>query len=121
MHNVAGQEDPVNGYLREDLVDATLTEVGIDQCKQLRSSSEIESVMSSQLLVVSPMRRTLQTASTIFDGLLKCPWIALEYIREQVGGACMIRYIFLIIKTFFYDIKNRVVSILAIEGLQKQN
>ena len=105
MHNVAGQEDPVNGYLREDLVDATLTEVGIVQCKQLRSSSEIESVISSQLLVVSPMRRTLQTVSTIFDGLLKCPWIALEYIREQVGGACMIRYIqhFPYNKNVFYD------------------
>lgn len=84
VHNVAGQEDPVNGYLREDLVDATLTEVGVEQCKGLRSSIAIDSTTNSQLLVVSPMRRTLQTATTIFQGLLKCPWVALEFIREQV-------------------------------------
>ena len=110
VHNVAGQEDPVNGYLREDLYDATLTEVGIAQCKELRSSKTIESTTNSQLLVVSPMRRTLQTATTIFHGLLKCPWVAMEFIREQVKSTDLQYYLFHN-NVLYYDTIDRQASL----------
>lgn len=41
---------------------------------------------SAQLLVVSPLNRTMQTASIAFPQLKgKIPWIALENLREQTG------------------------------------
>ena len=89
-HNVAGEADPINGYLREDLVDASITQYGIDQCISLRKSIDSSRVLKSQLLLVSPMKRTLQTAFTCFEGLISCPWIALESIREQVLIAMLI-------------------------------
>mmetsp|Transcript_33503 Transcript_33503/g.48590 ORF Transcript_33503/g.48590 Transcript_33503/m.48590 type:complete len:232 (-) Transcript_33503:60-755(-) len=85
-HNVAGEADPARGYLREDLVDASLTDLGLKQCNTLRSTPQtIKSVARSKLVLVSPMNRTLQTAQACFNGLVNCPWIALETLREQTG------------------------------------
>ena len=42
--------------------------------------------MTPELLVVSPMTRTLQTASFSFPNLVdNCPWLAIEDIREASG------------------------------------
>jgi broad specificity phosphatase PhoE len=84
-HNVAGRVDPLFGYLREDLEDAVLTEVGIAQCKALYADSE-NRMQNAQLLVVSPMNRTMQTATIGFAHLKgKIPWIAIEDLRERTG------------------------------------
>ena len=84
-HNVAGKQNPLFGYLREDLEDATLTPHGIEQCHQLHDESK-SMIEGAQLLLVSPLNRTLQTATYSFPQLQdKIPWIALESIREQTG------------------------------------
>lgn len=84
-HNVAGRKDPVFGYLREDLEDPTLTNHGIQQCKDLGKVS-VDIVKNAQLVVVSPMNRTMETASHCFPQLVgKVPWVAMENVREQTG------------------------------------
>lgn len=84
-HNVAGKIDPLFGYRREDLEDATLTELGIEQCKNFRESNT-KSFAQAQLLVVSPLRRTMQTATHCFPHLKEeIPWVAVECLREMTG------------------------------------
>jgi broad specificity phosphatase PhoE len=69
-------------------VDAELTEHGINQCKNLSIFTEkLDIGLDSELLVVSPMRRTLQTATHSFPSLIgKVKWLALEHLREQTGS-----------------------------------
>jgi broad specificity phosphatase PhoE len=70
MHNVVGEVD-VTMYLLECNEDATLSPLGISQCRELNKNMiqnvKDESVYnianSAQLVVISPMRRTLQTAT----------------------------------------------------------
>lgn len=82
-HNEVGEIDKTQ-YFREDLIDAELTDLGIEQCIQL--CNENQRFCNSELLVVSPMRRTLQTAALSFPNLVnQIPWVALECIREQTG------------------------------------
>jgi broad specificity phosphatase PhoE len=82
-HNEVGEVD-YQQYQRQDLIDAELTEKGIEQCHELRK--ENHKFSKSELVVISPMRRTLQTASNILPELKdSIPWIALECIREQTG------------------------------------
>lgn len=84
-HNVAGKKDPVNGYLNYALIDAELTEEGIQQCVALRDKVQ-DSLSTAQLVVVSPMNRTIKTAQHCFPKFEnKVPWIALEDIRERTG------------------------------------
>lgn len=83
-HNEVGETDK-SQYLREDLIDAELTDLGIKQCNDLYNINQIL-LSTAELLVVSPMRRTLQTAALSFPNLVnQIPWIALEHIREQTG------------------------------------
>lgn len=84
-HNVAGRKDPLFGYRNEALEDATLTDVGVEQCRIL-STSSASAVTKAELLVVSPLRRTMQTATYSFPQLQgKIPWVAVECLREQTG------------------------------------
>jgi broad specificity phosphatase PhoE len=85
QHNAAAKLDPANGYLREDLVDASITELGRSQCIALKEKSG-DLLSRAELMVVSPMNRTIQTASESFPHLVnRIPWIAVEHIREQTG------------------------------------
>lgn len=84
-HNVAGAKDPIRGYLREDLEDALLTDFGKEQCYLLRDSSS-ELLKYVDLVVVSPLNRTIETALHSFPFLVnKVPWVAREEIRETIG------------------------------------
>mmetsp|Transcript_120520 Transcript_120520/g.236885 ORF Transcript_120520/g.236885 Transcript_120520/m.236885 type:complete len:242 (-) Transcript_120520:90-815(-) len=84
-HNVAGRKNPLTGYLNEKLEDACLTEEGVAQCKMLATTSP-KVVEKAQLLVVSPMNRTMQTATIAFPQLQdKIPWVAVENLRERTG------------------------------------
>ena len=84
-HNVAGREDPLKGYLRPELEDAVLTKHGINQCKNLHKST-VDKLQSVELLVVSPMNRTIQTAMHSFPQFVDAlPWVAIENVREQTG------------------------------------
>jgi broad specificity phosphatase PhoE len=88
VHNVAGRTIP-KGYLLQENEDAWLTHHGIEQCKMLHSqlcSDAEHAVSGAQLLLVSPLKRTLQTATLSFPHLIhRFPWLALECIREQMG------------------------------------
>lgn len=106
-HNVAGQVP--GGYLREDLEDAILTDLGDRQCQELHSkvfhwhvptAAEEQAAVAkdphlqqhpihpsrADLLVVSPLNRALSTASQSFEWLQgRIPWVALECVRETTG------------------------------------
>jgi broad specificity phosphatase PhoE len=85
-HNVVGEVDNEE-YKREDLEDAVLSNHGLNQCEELyQRCLQGGSVDDAELLIVSPMRRTLQTAQHSFPHLIgKIPWIAHEMAREQTG------------------------------------
>jgi broad specificity phosphatase PhoE len=85
-HNVYGRL-PGN-YLRESLEDANLTEKGIQQAKELNKQLiDSQICHNATLVIVSPMRRTLDTAMTALSHLIEqnITCIALECIREVTG------------------------------------
>jgi broad specificity phosphatase PhoE len=85
-HNVEGEVD-YKCYLKEEHEDANLSELGNEQCRQFNIKSCDEGIgATAELLVVSPMRRTLQTAQRCFSHLQQAmPWVACELVREQTG------------------------------------
>ena len=88
FHNVAGETDPIFGYLREDLEDALLTDLGKQQCESLSNIISDDVFKNIKLILVSPMRRTIQTALYSFPKQVKNSkviFLANENIREQTG------------------------------------
>ncbi len=85
-HNVAGSIDYSN-YLKEEYFDSLLSPLGEEQCRDVAANESIQNnVSNSKLLIVSPLRRTLQTALQCFPTFVnKIPFIALENVREQSG------------------------------------
>ena len=85
VHNAVGEVN-YDDYKLEVNEDAVLTDLGVSQCKEL-SEAAAALVSGSKVLLVSPMRRTLETAQYSFPSLIgKVPWIALESLREQTGA-----------------------------------
>ena len=62
-----------------------LTELGIQQCKNARSKFDINCI---NLILVSPLRRTLETSENIFG---KRKSLALELIKEAIINPCDFR------------------------------
>ncbi|KAH9300670.1 hypothetical protein KI387_012253, partial [Taxus chinensis] len=111
-HNVAGEKDH-KAYLSYEFVDASLTPLGWQQVGNLRRHVSNSGIASRiELVVTSPLTRTMQTAAGVFgsggyiDGdsssplmisgggksdttaisSSNCPpFIAVEYCREQMG------------------------------------
>lgn len=112
IHNVAGEKDH-SAYLSEELFDAHLTPLGWEQVENLHKHV-LETGLSKriELVVVSPLLRTIQTAVGVFGGeghtddtdapplmvenagnsdhsaisSLNCPpFIAVELCREHLG------------------------------------
>ncbi|CAN1341138.1 Phosphoglycerate mutase-like protein 1 [Linum perenne] len=68
VHNVEGGKD-YNLYMSEDLFDARLTELGWEQVDNLRKHVRgIGLDKKIELVVVSPLLRTMQTAVGVFGG-----------------------------------------------------
>ncbi|XP_024969436.1 phosphoglycerate mutase-like protein 1 [Cynara cardunculus var. scolymus] len=112
IHNVAGEKDH-SAYLSEELFDAHLTTLGWQQVDNLRKHVHASGLSKSvELVVVSPLLRTMQTAVGAFGGegsadgndvpplmakntgnsnrpaisSLNCPpFIAVELCREHLG------------------------------------
>ena len=86
LHNVVGEVDP-SAYLLEENEDASLSQNGVLQCLKFAAiEQELKISSNSTLLIVSPHRRTLQTATYSFPHLIfQIPWIASEDIRERTG------------------------------------
>lgn len=112
-HNVAGELDH-SSYMSWDFADASLTDLGWQQAEALHAHLDATGIMSQvELVVVSPLLRTLQTAAGVFgrptlpegeseesslmtSGLGKSPhaaisrqnsfkFVANEWCREQNG------------------------------------
>jgi broad specificity phosphatase PhoE len=84
-------DDPkVNPWLRPELVDSPLTETGKEQCAARRPQA---SLLTPQVIIVSPLLRALQTAKISFadfddnnnNNNNNIPWIAHEGCREDLG------------------------------------
>lgn len=86
-HNAACAIDEKNAF-SEEYEDPNLTELGRGQCAFLAENVQAnDALTSAQLLVVSPMKRTIQTALGSFPHLTeKFPWVACEHCREQSGA-----------------------------------
>jgi broad specificity phosphatase PhoE len=83
-HNAAAKFNPA-AYLKSDYEDAQITNIGKEQCSELRIDV-MEKVKHVELLVVSPMSRTMETAELTFPQLIgRIPWIAVENVRERTG------------------------------------
>ncbi|GAB4839093.1 hypothetical protein Ancab_028621 [Ancistrocladus abbreviatus] len=112
FHNVAGEIDP-KAYLSYDLLDASLTPVGWEQVDNLRKHVHATGLSKGiELVITSPLTRTMQTAAGVFGGdgytdaidvlplmvantgnserpaisSLNCPpFLAVELCREHLG------------------------------------
>lgn len=72
-----------NPFVRPEMVDAPLTELGRQQCWQKRQQA---SQLTPELLIVSPLHRAMQTAQITFaDFGGKIPFVAHEACREELG------------------------------------
>lgn len=78
-------DTPENPYVAPELLDAPLTEKGRQQALSLRHKLETLS-HTPQIVVVSPLCRTLQTALLAFTDLIgRAPFVAHELVREETG------------------------------------
>ncbi|KAL9172159.1 hypothetical protein ABFS82_03G026900 [Erythranthe guttata] len=112
FHNVAGEKDH-SAYMSPDLFDAQLTPLGWDQVDNLRKHVHSSGLSRGvELVVVSPLLRTMQTAVGVFGGegyvdgidvpplmaentgdsnrpaissLNSPPFVAMELCREHLG------------------------------------
>lgn len=85
QHNLAIRNDPYNWHLGTNLLDPVLTITGMMQCEEFARNTA-QRLNNAQLVVVSPMNRTIQTATHTLPQLVnRVQWIALESVREQVG------------------------------------
>ena len=72
-----------NPFVRPEIVDAPLTEMGRQQGIEQR---RVAAKLSPQLVVVSPLQRAIQTALLSFaDWKEGVPWMAHEGCREELG------------------------------------
>jgi broad specificity phosphatase PhoE len=68
FHNVAGEKD-YSAYLSPELFDAQLTPLGWQQVDNLRKHVSSSGLLKRvELVVVSPLLRTMQTAAGVFGG-----------------------------------------------------
>jgi broad specificity phosphatase PhoE len=80
--------DPVaNPFVRPEIVDSPLTELGRAQCAEQRQAVVDEYDLTPQLVIVSPLHRALQTAQITFQDSLDAdiPFVAHEACREELG------------------------------------
>jgi broad specificity phosphatase PhoE len=85
QHNVAARKNFDNTRYDITTFDAPLSTYGVTQCVDPKELNEKVS-MNTKLVVVSPMRRTIQTATLSFPHLIgNIPWIAHENLRERCG------------------------------------
>ncbi|KAL7116907.1 hypothetical protein ACP275_03G035800 [Erythranthe tilingii] len=86
LHNVAGEKEH-SAYMSPDFFDAQITPLGWDQVDNLRKHVHSSGLSRSiELVVVSPLLRTMQTAVGVFggegyaDGIINAPPLMAENI-----------------------------------------
>lgn len=84
LHNVAGEKNYF-AYQSQEFYDCALSAHGEQQCAAQRERFQ-RLLRTAQLVVISPLQRTLQTACLalpFLEGVV--PWVAIESIRETTG------------------------------------
>lgn len=81
-----GSEGYNAAYADSAYFDSILSSKGKAQCAELRSRlATAEGGISYEAVLVSPLRRTLQTATEVFENK-GIPWLAVEVAREYSQG-----------------------------------
>jgi broad specificity phosphatase PhoE len=82
--NIDSRDAKINPWIRPEIVDSPLTELGKEQCHDRRPEAAL---LNPQLVVVSPLLRAIQTAKITFGthDRSEIPWIAHEGCREELG------------------------------------
>ena len=107
VRHAEGYHNVNTDYRNPNNLDATLTEDGIEQCKQLSRRLQDDEHFTIDCIISSPMRRALQTAYHSFEHILEdnsqdiessskdnketIPFVACEHWRETVNYVCDIR------------------------------
>lgn len=72
-----------------EIVDPGLTPMGYTQCKELKKYLEFNKIIKDiDLIVVSPLERTLETCDKIINHNYSIPIISLDEIREHIDYPC---------------------------------
>ena len=81
--DILSSDSSINPWIRPEIVDSPLTELGKHQCEGQRA---VASLLKPEAMVVSPLMRAVQTAKLSFaDYETTGPWIAHEGCREDLG------------------------------------
>jgi broad specificity phosphatase PhoE len=81
--DIFSSDPAINPWIRPEIVDSPLTELGKRQCEGQRA---VASLLKPEVMVVSPLLRAVQTAKLSFaDYETTGPWIAHEGCREELG------------------------------------
>jgi broad specificity phosphatase PhoE len=85
--DIYGSDPVANPFVRPEIVDSPLTELGRAQCAEQRQAVVAEYDLTPQLVIVSPLHRALQTAQITFQDSLDAaiPFVAHEACREELG------------------------------------
>ncbi|KAK3271451.1 hypothetical protein CYMTET_20199 [Cymbomonas tetramitiformis] len=88
VRHAEGTHNVSKGYKLPEHHDARLTKKGIEQCARLSQSTT--SLDRVQIIVTSPLTRTVQTSIHSFPSQLQrgVPFVALEECRETVNFTC---------------------------------
>eukprot|EP01134_Creolimax_fragrantissima_P000659 CFRG0659T1 len=84
IHNAARSQFGREAYRDWAYYDAELTDTGFEQVLKAKEELETEGVVAD-VVIASPLTRTLQTAHGIFDSSIT-PFVAYEGIRERYGA-----------------------------------
>ena len=76
--------------VNHNIIDPDLTNLGINQCFNLKNKMISDNLYEKiDLVVVSPLSRSLQTCSNIFDNIMnQVNFICVEEIREHINKPC---------------------------------
>jgi broad specificity phosphatase PhoE len=76
--------------LNHNIIDPYLTKHGIEQCEILKNKIKSDNLYEKiDLVVVSPLSRSLQTCSNVFDNLIyQVNFICMEEVREHINQPC---------------------------------
>ena len=76
--------------LNNSIIDPDLTVYGIEQCQVLKNKMKNENLYGKiDLIVVSPLSRSLQTCSNLFDNLIyNSNFVCVEEVREHINKPC---------------------------------
>eukprot|EP00802_Teleaulax_amphioxeia_P019306 Tamp_19533.p1 GENE.Tamp_19533~~Tamp_19533.p1 ORF type:complete len:251 (-),score=32.51 Tamp_19533:205-957(-) len=85
--------------------DPPLTDAGL---KQVRRQKKVSSTLGVDLVLVSPLRRTLQTASGLFEEHPNM--VALEDLREHVMESCNLREDTETLRTWFPNVNMQLIE-----------